>query len=424
MTLRHVRVVRVLRAGLTIVAAVLRYLWLRVARRPQAAWDRAHARTGRAIHRLATRYGGAFIKVGQVLGSRGDLLPAPLVEPLRALHDRVPPRPFDRLRRHVEHELRRPLADVFAHVDEQALAAASLAQVHRARLLTGEEVVLKIQYPEARRLFPVDLRSMRRGVRVARWLAKVDLRPVADELAELIMLELAFDREAESTERVRAAFAADPRVRVPRVYKDLSTDRLLVLEYLEGIPLSQPDALRAAGLDLRRVAESVAAIYATMIFEHGFFHADPHPGNLRVLPDGETIALLDFGLAKQLPPGFADAIAAMIVKAMSGDIPAALVAARSVGFDATGDPEAFRDLIRMLMGDSGIARGALATLQASTLERIPSHFALIARTFVILNGLSHQLVPNERVIAGALARALAPRLLAAQAAASTAARPP
>jgi len=418
MPLRHTRVYRVLRAGLTLLGAALRYLWLRVARRPQRAWDRAHARTGRAILRLATGQGGAFIKVGQVLGGRGDVLPPPLVEPLRALHDRVPPRPFATLRRHVERELGRALEDVFAYVDERALAAASLAQVHRARLASGEEVVLKIQYPEARRLFAIDLGSLRRAVRVVRWLTRgLDLRPLADELAELVGLELAFEREADSTERVRAAFAGDRRVRVPRVYRALSTPRLLVLEYMEGLPLSDPDALRAAGVDLHRVAERVAAIYATMIFDHGFFHGDPHPGNLLVAPDGETIVLLDFGLAKELPPGFADGIAAMIVKAIAGDLRGAVDAARAIGFDAAGDPEAFRDLIRMLMGDYDVARGALGALQASSLERIPSHFALIGRAFVLLNGLSHQLVPGERVIASALARQLGPRIVAAAAAA-------
>lgn len=422
--LRHNRVVRFLRAGLTILAAVLRYQWLRVRARlgtvPQARWDRAHARTGRAIYRLATTYAGAFVKLGQILGARGDVLPPALIDPLRGLHDKVPPRPFARLRGHLERELGRPLDEVFASIDERALAAASLAQVHRARLVTGEDVVVKIQYPEARRLFPVDLGSMRRGVRVARWLAKIDLRALADELAEMVCLELEFEREAASTERVRAAFAGVPGVRIPRVYRELSTDRIMVLEFVEGRPLTDLDGLRADGVDLRAVAGAVAEVYATMMFDHGFFQGDPHPGNLFVGPDRTTIVVLDFGLAKELPPGFADGAATMLVGAMTGDVDGAIAAARAIGFDATGDAAAFRDVIQMIMGDHR-GKNPLAALQAVGLRRAPSHFAVMVRALILLNGLSHALVPGERVIAQAVARRLMPRVMAARAAAAPAA---
>src|SRR5262249_14795394 len=162
----------------------------------------------------------------------------------------------------------------------------------------------KIQYPEARRLFPIDLASLRRAVRVARWLNRgLDLRSLADELAEFIALELDFAREARSTERVRQNLAGDPNVVVPELHAELSTDRLPVLGYLSGTPLSTIDKLRERGVDLRGVARRVAELYARMIFEHGFFQGDPHPGNILVLDDGR-LGLLDFGLAKELPAGF------------------------------------------------------------------------------------------------------------------------
>jgi ubiquinone biosynthesis protein len=395
--LRHFRLYRLLYAGLTIIAAVLRF-WFRKPEKFQAG-------TGRSILRLATHLGGGFVKLGQVLGARRDFLPEPLVEPLRTLHDRVPPRPFAKLRPHVERELGRPLDEVFAHVDETALAAASLAQVHAARLKDGTEVVLKIQYPEARRLFPTDTASLRRAVRVARWLGAPDLRPLVDELTTLIRLELDFSREAASTERVRVAFGDDPRVQIPRIHAELSTDRLLVLERVEGIPLSKPDALREAGIDLKRTAQSVAGLYATMIFEHGFFHGDPHPGNLLVAPDGHTIVLLDFGLATELPAGFGDGAAAMISNAMRGYLPAAVEAARSIGFTVPGDPAAFADLVRMLMGDYGAGKDTRNVVMKSGIKA-PPQFVLIGRVMILLNGLSHLLVPGERVIAHAVLAAL------------------
>jgi ubiquinone biosynthesis protein len=413
---RRNRAVRALRAGLTILAAVLRYLLLRIRRhlpglRPtERSWERAHARTGRAIHRLATRWGGAFVKVGQVLGARADVMPPALIGPLRGIHDRMPPRPFAPLRGYLARELGRPLDEIFASIDERALAAASLAQVHRARLVGGDDVVIKIQYPEARRLFPVDLKSLRRAVRVARWLARVDLRPLADELATQVLLELDFAREATSTERVRVAFAADLDVIVPRIHRELSTDRVLVLEFIAGTPLTELDALRAAGTDLRAVAHALASIYVRMIFEHGFFHGDPHPGNLLVAPDGRRLALLDFGLSKELPAGFGDAVATMLIRGLGGDLDGALTAARSIGFDIAGDAASFRVLLQLLTGDRGAGRGALEVLRATSMRGIPSDFAIIARAFVLLNGLSHALVPGERVIAGAMLALLAPRI--------------
>lgn len=419
--LRTNRPYRVFRASLVIIAGVVRYLWLRFRTRlpwgkpSQAAWDRAHHRTGRSIHRLATGMGGAFVKLGQVLGARADVLPPSLIEPLRGLHDRVPPRPFAMLRTYVEDEIGRPLTEVFEHVDDEPLAAASLAQVHRARLRSGEDVVIKIQYPEARKLFPVDFRSLRRAVRVVRWFNKgLDLRALVDELAQFVLLELDFTREADSTERVRQAFAASSAVRIARVHRELSSDRVLVLEFLAGTPVTRVDELVRGGIDLRQVARSVASIYSTMIFEHGFFHGDPHPGNLMVAPDGKTIVLLDFGLAKELPPGFADGAATMIVKGLSGDVEGALAAARTIGFQADGDRAAFKDLIHVLMGDrAGMAGGAMSALTRVNLGNVPSHFALIGRTFILLNGVSHMLAPGERVIPAEVARILGPRIFTA-----------
>jgi len=394
-----------------IFVAAWRYWWLLRRERwkrwrpTQAAWDRVHGKTGAAIYRLATRLGGAFVKLGQVLGARADVMPPAFVAPLRGLHDRVPARPLDELRDHVEHELGKPLDEVFAHVEPTAIAAASLAQVHRATLRDGTDVVIKIQYPEARRLFPIDLASLRRAIRVARWLNRgLDLRALVDELAEFVKLELEFEREAVSTARIRENLASDPSVVVPTVH--VATGKLLVLGFLSGTPLSAIDRLREREIDLRDLARRVAALYATMIFEHGFFHGDPHPGNILVLDDGR-IGLLDFGLAKELPPGFGAAAAKMIASAMAGNTAAAVEAARSIGFVIADDlvPELL-GLVRTLLGDYQHAGQLLQNMRRGRLE-VPSHFTLIIRVLVILSGVSHTLVPGERVIGGALAAGLA-----------------
>lgn len=409
---RRFRLYRIVRTALVIATVAIRYWWLqrRGERASAEAWQRAHARTGAAIYRLATRLGGGFVKVGQVLGARADVLPPAFVAPLRGLHDKVPPRPFGKLRGHVERELGTPIDEVFQQIDETPIAAASLAQVHRATLRDGTRVVVKIQYPEARRLFPVDLKSLRMAVRVARRLNRgLDLRPLANELAEQIGLELDFEREAVSTERIRANVAADPDVVVPRVYRELSSGKLLVLEFLEGTPLSAVEKLRERGVDLGGVARRVAALYARMIFQHGFFHGDPHPGNLLVLGDGR-IGLLDFGLAKELPEGFAANAAEMFAGVVTNDSPRALAAARAIGFTVADNraPELL-GLVRSLLGDYRETGKLLESLQSGGLA-VPSQFTLIARVMVILSGVSHMLVPGERVIGQAMAAALLPHV--------------
>jgi ubiquinone biosynthesis protein len=364
------------------------------------------------VYRLAVGLGGCFVKLGQVLGARADVFPAALLEPLRRLHDRVPARPFAELAPHVAAELGRPLSDVFVSVEDRALAAASLAQVHRAQVGDGE-VVLKVQYPEASRLFPIDMTSFRFAVRVIRWLNRgLDLRPLADELARCIELELDFAREARSTERIRVALAngGPERVRVPRVYCELSSARLLVLEYLPGRPISDVAGLAADHHVLPDLVERIAALYCWMIFELGFFHGDPHPGNILVAPDG-GIALLDFGLAKELPPGFGSGAARMIACGLSGDAGGAVEAARAIGFSVSrADPRQFAEIVRRMLGGGGGESGLRDLVRETALDEIPPHFALILRVFVLLSGLSHLLAPGEPLVARVVMRSLARHL--------------
>ena len=419
----------------------------------EVEWDRAHAKTGAAVYGLATKLGGAFVKMGQVLGSRGDVLPEALVAPLRGLHDRVPSRPLGKLQKHLEQQLwlaaqweiaarpidnsrafedndrsanqhpsssrghvvdragRRPLSKVFSEVEPTAIAAASLAQVHRGKLLDGTEVAIKIQYPEVRKLFPIDFGSFRRAVRVARWLNKsLDLRPLVDELAHFVLLELEFSRELISTKRCRENLKDDATVVVPEIHEELSTDKLLVLGFIKGTALTRLEVLRERGVDLREIANRVASLYATMIFSHGFFHGDPHPGNILVLDDGR-LGLLDFGLAKELPEGFAANAARMIAAGMAGDTAKAVEAARAIGFVISeAKAPLLLSMIKALLGDYREAGDVLKQLAPGELE-IPHHFTLIGRVMIILSGVSHSLVPNERIIGRALLVALAPHMM-------------
>jgi cytochrome P450/predicted unusual protein kinase regulating ubiquinone biosynthesis (AarF/ABC1/UbiB family) len=410
--LRRFAVYRVLRIATVVVPAILTYRWLTLRERlgrPAApeTWDRIHDRTARGLHDLGIELTGFFVKLCQIVGARADVFAAPFIRRLGRFHDAVPARPFGEVRHWIEQELGRPLDDVFAHVHTRPLAAASLAQVHRAVLRNGTGVAVKVQYPEVARLARVDLWSLRIAARLAGGLLRsFDVRSIFDEIAEFVALELDFEREARSTDRIRQALAGDPTVRVPHVHPEYTTGKLLVLEYLDGIKVVDLEALAAAGHDLDVVTQRIGRLYARMIFEHGFFQGDPHPGNLLVLP-GTVIGLLDFGLAKELPPGFGAAVAEMLTRGLAGDVPGAVGAARRAGFEVRDDQAtALPALVLALLGDRDEMMNAEALIAETPITKVPSHFGLIARVMLLLNGLSHRLAPGQLLVQRALVDAL------------------
>jgi ubiquinone biosynthesis protein len=220
-------------------------------------------------------------------------------------------------------------------------------------------------------------------------------------------MELDFRREAQSTERLGGILTRRSDVRVPRIYERYTRDRVIVMEYLQGIQITRTQALRAAGHKLSEVGRRVGSIYGAMLFEYGFFHGDPHPGNLLVLPDGR-IGLLDFGLCKELPANFASLVAQMMVAALIGDSTAALAAAAALKFDIEElRPDHLRSLILAIMGDSDGGDDLARVLGATRIRNIPSDFALVLRTMLLLNGLSHRLAPGQRLVQAELIKHLA-----------------
>jgi len=413
-TIRHFRIVRLARVGLAVARILPRYVGLLARAKvastePDAeAWTRTHAAAAREVKRVALSLSGAFTKAAQVLGARADFMPAPFIDELAQFHDAVPPRPFEQLAPLVERDLGRPLGDVFARVDREALAAASLAQVHRATLPDGREVVIKIRYPETPDIIPLDLGMLRAVVALIQLVQRrIDMRAMVAEVTRFIELELDFPREVRATQRLAKTLASWPDVVVPHVHAELCGENTIVLEYLEGIPVGRTRELTAAGHKLPVVARKIGALYGAMIFELDFFHGDPHPGNLLVLPDGR-IGLLDFGLCKELPAGFARRVATMMVSSMIGDSQAALEAATALGFDTSAmRAEHLRPLMLMMLGDSDGESTLFDVLGESAVRRIPEDFALVARTLVLLNGLSHRLAPGRRLVQAEMLKHLA-----------------
>ena len=243
--------------------------------------------------------GPTYIKLGQILSTRPDLVQIDFVRELSKLQDEVPPFPFEDARRIVESELGSPLENIFATFEETPLASASIGQVHRARYLDGEDVAVKVQRPGIRRLIDIDLEIMLHLATLAEnHIEELSFHQpvtIVEEFAKTLERELDYTIEATNTERVSREFLQDTTVYIPKVYRETTTSRVLTTELVQGIKVSKLDLLDQEGYDRKMITYRGAHVCLSQIFDQGFFHADPHPGNIFVLP-GNVICLLDFGM--------------------------------------------------------------------------------------------------------------------------------
>jgi len=369
----------------------------------ETRWREQHRRNAEELYGAAVELQGLILKGAQLLGSRPDVMPPPAIAVLSRLQDRVPARPYAVVRRAVERELGRPLAEVFASFAKAPVASASLAQVHEARLIDGRRVAVKVQYPEIATLVRSDLGSLRFVLgALARVERDFDWQPLVDELADAVPRELDFVQEGESAERVARDLAHRGDVRVPGVIWEHSTRRVLVMEYADGIRIGDVAALRAAGVDTGRLARSLLEIWSEQILARGFFHADPHPGNLLVEPEGPRLVLLDFGLTKELPRDFRVGVLEFAAALLGGQGERLGAALQKLGFRTRHDKEDSLQAIAEILhwaGQEIRTRGrldpeTLARLRVELPERIrrdpivriPHHLVLVGRTLGLLSG--------------------------------------
>jgi predicted unusual protein kinase regulating ubiquinone biosynthesis (AarF/ABC1/UbiB family) len=258
---------------------------------------------GEILRNKFLKLGPTFIKIGQTLSTRADLLPVEYIQELSRLQDEVPPFPTAQAREIIETELRAKIDDIFESFDDQPIAAASLGQVHSARLRTGQHVAVKVQRPDLESKIEFDIRVLRR---IAQFLSRypnlirgVDWQGALDEFHSTIFEELDYCQEARNAEAFRKNFAEWKDVYVPTIYQIFSTERLIVMEFIEGLKVIDSDGLRAMGFNPHEVVKLLARTYLKQLLEDGFFHADPHPGNLRVMKDGR-LAFFDFGMVGRI----------------------------------------------------------------------------------------------------------------------------
>ena len=372
--------------------------------------------------------GPSFIKLGQIVSTRADLLPAGLITELKKLQEEVPPVPFAAVRDEVEASLGAPLGELFVRFDEQFLGAASIAQVHRATLRvtrdgmeSEQEVVVKVQRPGVAETVARDLDLLRRlAAAVERAVPETRLyspRALVEHFERAITTELNFTIEAEHAERFAHNFAGLPGVRFPQVYRHVSSRQVLVLEYFAGCKVS---AAVAQGFGGPQLARQAVGVVVKMIFEDGFFHADPHPGNIIILgtPAAPVIGLIDLGMVGRLGPELRDRTLDLLVAAARKDSYAVADALYAIGRPTTKvDLTAYRTEVALL-AEKYLGR-PLKEIEVAALVRdlvqgaskfaieIPPDFLLVGKALMTIEGIGKQLDPELDVLGEAAPHVLA-----------------
>ncbi|RJQ52536.1 MAG: AarF/ABC1/UbiB kinase family protein [Actinobacteria bacterium] len=374
----------------------------------------------RAAHfrETAVQFGGVIIKLGQFLSARADVLPEEYIQELKALQDEVPAVPFEAIKAQIESEFGRPLEDIFVEFDPEPIAAASLAQVHNATLADGEPVAVKVQRPGLEELVDFDLavfRYLMDGLgRYSKLGRQLDLSGLAREFSLVLGDELDFHREGHYAQRFKANFDFNPIIYIPSVHWEYSTDKVLTLEHVEGIKISDYAALEAAGISRNEVAREVVTSYLQMVLEDGFFHADPHPGNIFVRP-GPVIVYVDFGMAGEITSQMRAHIKDGVVAGTKRDMDGVVTHLMATGFVRRGvNVKAIKNAIQWLLDN--YAGMTADTLDFDSLESIqedlrtimyenpftiPTQFAFLARAVGTLLGLTQGLDPHFDYVAAA-----------------------
>lgn len=369
-----------------------------VRRRSQAIW----------IRETLLDLGPTFIKVGQLFSTRADLFPAEYVEELAKLQDKVPAFSYEQARVMIEQDLGKPIQELFRSFDPIPIAAASLGQVHRAQLHTGEEVVVKVQRPGLLKLFKIDLEILRGITRYFQnhpnWGRGRDWIGIYEECCRILYEEIDYINEGRNADTFRRNFRDEDWVRVPRVYWRYASHRVLTLEYLPGIKISHYEALEAAGLDRQRLARLGAQAYLMQLLNDGFFHADPHPGNIAVSPEGILI-FYDFGMMGRVKAITREKLLDTFFGIAQKDADRVVQSLVELGALApTGDMGPVRRSVQFMLDnfmDKPFENQSVAAISDDLYEvaygqpfRFPATFTFVMRAFSTLEGVGKGLDPQ------------------------------
>jgi ubiquinone biosynthesis protein len=359
------------------------------------------------IRLVLTELGPTFIKLGQLLSTRPDVVGEELASELSQLQASTPADPPQLIRDLITRELGQPIEEVFEEFDDLPIASASIGQVHLARLRTGERVVVKVQHADIESVVNEDLDVLAGLAQLAESIPEfAPYRPTATvaEMARTLRRELDFGREERSLQQFGEMFALEPTVRIPRAYTELCTPRVLTMDYIDGTRLTETGRLLAEGIDLEQIARRGARLYMDMIFIHGFYHADPHPGNLLILP-GNVIGLLDFGMVGRLEERMREDIEEMLLAITNHDVPMLVTVIKRLGnvpphLDEAGLSNDVADFVGHYSTQaldrfdlSGALRDVTQIIRRYHIQ-LPPQVALLIKVLVTLEGTTQLLTPR------------------------------
>lgn len=367
---------------------------------------------GVRIRRVLEELGPTFVKFGQVMSTRPDLLPEDIINELEKLQATVPPFSFEKAKAIIEKELNQPIEDLFVRFDEEPIAAASIGQVHRAKLPSGEEVAVKVQRPEISEKIDVDFEILTEMAALAElrldWAKQYRLKDVIEEMKDTLNLELDYTIEAHNMIKIGDQFKEDERVIVPKAYLAYTTKEVLVMEYVEGMKLKSlilsPDKQGVK----EEVAEKLVNITLKQILMDGFFHADPHPGNI-LLTEDNAIILLDFGMVGQLTEEMKRQFGQIVIAMTKEDTEMLVEVIFDMGVapddinrvKLTNDVDMFmHKYYRQSLHDISLAEAVQELFQIAYRHRIemPSDFTLLGKTLLTLEGTVEQLDPTISIV--------------------------
>ena len=366
------------------------------------------------LRETLTKLGPTYIKIGQALSTRPDLIPAHYLTELTTLQDQLPSFPNDVAHRFIEEELGAKPEEIYAELSAQPIAAASLGQVYRGKLKTGEKVAVKVQRPDILRQITLDVYIMRT---IATWVqrniqrVRSDLVAITDELASRVFEEMNYVQEGQNAEKFAQLYGQMPEVYVPKIYWDYTGRRVLTMEWIEGTKLTNIHEIQAQGIDAAHLVEVGVNCSLRQLLEHGFFHADPHPGNLLAMPDGK-LAYLDFGMMSIIKPYQRYGLIEAVVHLVNRDF--ASLAEDYVSLEFLTPETDLKPIIPALTKVFGNALGAsVAELNFKSITdqmsemmyefpfRVPAYYALIIRSMVTLEGIAIGVNPDFKVLSKA-----------------------
>ncbi len=365
------------------------------------------------LREKAIQMKGVMIKVGQFLSSRVDFLPDEFISELSQLQDRVPPHEYSGIRMQLVNALGAPPEDIFLSFDEEPIAAASLGQVHKAVLKDGQTVAVKVQYPEIGSIIETDIKMLKVLVKImGGGYGRINLKVLHKEFSRIVRNELDYIQEGRSAERFAENFKGDERIVIPAVKWDYTKERVLTLEFVEGTKITECNEAGPRIFDCKEVASLLSETYSKMIFIHGFFHGDPHPGNI-FIQEGPKLVFVDFGTVQAVPERMKRELRRFAYAIVERNTRRIIDSMQEMGFIIAGaDYEALMETAQSLIDRyRDITPSELKALTIDDISReidrildiieyiqIPNNFILLGRTISMLNGISFQLNPEVNII--------------------------